>query len=80
MLSCKEVAEKWGVSVRAVSGMCSSGRIEGAVKIGKIWNIPENAKKPTDDRVVTGRYSKKNQNTDKKALPIGISDYIRAQA
>ena len=80
MLSCKEIAEKWGVSVRAVSGMCSSGRIEGAVKIGKIWNIPENAKKPTDDRVVTGRYSKKNQNTDKKALPIGISDYIRAQA
>ena len=80
MLSCKEIAEKWGVSVRAVSGMCSSGRIEGAVKIGKIWNIPENAKKPTDDRVVTGRYSKKNQNTDKMALPIGISDYIRAQA
>ena len=29
MLSCKEIAEKWGVSVRAVSGMCSSGRIEG---------------------------------------------------
>ena len=71
MKTCKEMASIWNVSVRAVSSLCKSGKISGAV--------PDNTQKPADGRVSTGEYSKKGMNTDKKPLPIGISDYVRAQ-
>ena len=74
------MASIWNVSVRAVSSLCKSGKIPGAVKNGKIWLIPDNTQKPADGRVSTGEYSKKGMNTDKKPLPIGISDYVRAQS
>lgn len=45
-ISSAEIAEKWGVSERSVRNYCNEGRVEGAVLIGKIWNIPEEAKKP----------------------------------
>lgn len=31
-LTIKQVAEKWNISPRQVQVLCSSGRIEGAVK------------------------------------------------
>ena len=74
------MASIWNVSVRAVSSLCKSGKIPGAVKNGKIWLIPDNTQKPADGRVSTGEYSKKGMNIDKKPLPIGISDYVRAQS
>jgi len=42
-----EAAEKWNVSMRQVQRMCIEGRIEGAVKFGNTWAIPEHAPKPT---------------------------------
>ena len=38
----------WNISVRAVSNLCKSGRIPGAVKNGKNWEIPDEATKPVD--------------------------------
>lgn len=55
-LTSAEVAEKWGVSERSVRNYCNEGRVEGAVLIGKIWNIPEDAEKPQ-------RLNKKNDNS-----------------
>ena len=57
---------------------CKSGRIPGAVKNGKSWQIPDDARKPVDGRVSSGKYVKKNQKKGLRALPIGISDYVRA--
>lgn len=45
-LSSAKMAEKWGISERSVRNYCNEGRVEGAVLIGKIWSIPENAEKP----------------------------------
>ena len=45
-LSVTEIADKWGVSERSVRNYCALGRVEGAILIGKIWSIPENAAKP----------------------------------
>ena len=70
----------WNVSVRAVSSLCKSGRIPGAVKNGKNWEIPDEATKPVDGRISSGEYCKKGMSTDRKPLPIGISDYVRAQS
>lgn len=78
MKTCKEKAIEWGVSERTVNNLCKNKRILGAVKDGKGWQIPDEAEKPIDKRVKSGNYKKTS--TEKKALPIGISDYVRAQS
>ena len=50
-----EVAKKWDVSVRRVQAMCASGKIEGAVRLGRDWLIPQNAQRPVDGRTKEGR-------------------------
>lgn len=60
LLSGKEAAEKLGITVRRVQQMCKDGKLSGAIKIGNSWAIPE--KNIAND-------------TKKKPLPIGISDY-----
>ena len=45
-LSVTEIAKKWEVSERSVRNYCAQGRVNGAFITGKIWKIPENAKKP----------------------------------
>lgn len=79
MKSCKQIAEEWGISLRAVNELCKSGKIIGAIKNGRAWQIPDDATRPVDGRITSGKYSKKTI-TARKALPIGISDYVRAQA
>ena len=80
MKTCKEKAIEWGVSERTVNNLCKNKRIPGAVKDGKEWQIPDDAEKPIDKRVKSGNYKKIVATTEKKALPIGISDYVRAQS
>lgn len=74
------MAEVWNVTERTVTTFCKSGKIPGAVKNGKSWQIPDNAEKPIDGRVSSGKYIKKSMPKEKKSLPIGISDYVRAQS
>lgn len=45
-LTSAQMAEKWGISERSVRNYCNESRVEGAVLIGKIWSIPEDAEKP----------------------------------
>lgn len=49
-ISVKQAAEKWDISDRRVRALCENGQVEGAMKVGKTWNIPESAKKPKDPR------------------------------
>ena len=80
MKSCKQIATEWGVSDRSVNDMCKKGRIKGAVKMKGAWQIPDDAQKPEDGRVSSGKYVKRTAGTEVKSLPIGISDYVRAQS
>lgn len=80
MKTCKEKAAEWGISERTVNNLCNNKRIPGAVKVGKSWQIPDDAERPTDKRIKSGNYMNSAAVTEKKALPIGISDYIRAQS
>lgn len=79
MKSSKEKAMEWGISYHAVSNMCKNGKIQGAVKIGRTWQIPDDAEKPFDGRITSGNYVLKKIEPKKKSLPIGIADYVRAQ-
>lgn len=57
-LTIAEVSEKWGIKPRRINTLCLEGRIEGAVKFGNTWAIPEDAEKPKDERIKSGRYIK----------------------
>lgn len=52
----KEIAEQWGITPRRVQVLCNKGKIHGAVKFGRDWAIPKDAKKPEDGRVTAGEY------------------------
>lgn len=49
-LSASEIARKWNISSRMVAYYCEKKRIDGVVKKGKTWLVPENARKPIDKR------------------------------
>ena len=51
-ITVKEAAEKWNIGVRRVNTLCLEGRIPGVSKLGNVWAIPEDAKKP--ERMRTG--------------------------
>ena len=57
-LSITQTSEKWNISGRRIQILCVEDRIPGAVKIGNYWAIPEDAEKPQDARVRTGKYKK----------------------
>jgi hypothetical protein len=46
-IKAEEAAKRWDVSKRQVQRLCVEGRIDGAVKFGTTWAIPEGASKPT---------------------------------
>ena len=60
-LSTFEIAEKWGISPRRVGILCNQDRIPGAQRAGSRWIIPEDAEKPTDARIKSGKYRKRNE-------------------
>lgn len=57
-LTVKEISEIWKVSPRTVQMFCSQGRIEGAIKVGNMWLIPDKSKLPKDGRIKSGKYIK----------------------
>lgn len=80
MKTCKQLAIEWGLTERNINYLCKAGKINGAIKVGRSWQIPDDAKKPVDGRLSSGKYVKKASREGMKSLPIGISDYVRAQA
>lgn len=45
-----EMAVKWNISSRRIALLCEQNRIDGVIKKGKTWLIPEDASKPSDAR------------------------------
>jgi excisionase family DNA binding protein len=54
-ITVKQASERWGISDRRVRVLCAEGRIEGAVKEGRSYLIPEDALKPIDGRSLRGK-------------------------
>ena len=40
-MTISEASEKWGISRRRIQVLCTEGRIDGVVKFGRQWAIPE---------------------------------------
>lgn len=54
-IKVSQAAQKWGISSRRVRLLCANGKIDGVIRKGNLYMIPENAMKPLD-----GRTNKKN--------------------
>lgn len=65
-LKISDVSEKWGIKERRINTLCLEGRIEGAIKFGNTWAIPENAEKPKDERIRSGKYVKEKKENKAK--------------
>lgn len=62
-LTTTEMSKLWNLSSRRIGVLCVEGRIDGAIKKGKMWLIPSNAKKPAD-----ARFKKKSNMEEKNVL------------
>jgi hypothetical protein len=65
-ITTTEAGKKWDLSSRRVGILCSEGRIPGVQKAGNTWLIPDDAEKPADARIKSGKYikTKKEVNGD----------------
>ena len=63
-LSITQTAERWGISTRRIQILCGEGRVPGAIRIGTVWGIPEDAEKPADARITVSN----SPQVDKKRL------------
>ncbi|MDL2217793.1 helix-turn-helix domain-containing protein [Christensenellaceae bacterium OttesenSCG-928-M15] len=50
-MTTQQAAERWELSDRRVRRLCAEGKIDGAKKNGKSYEIPVNAKRPEDGRL-----------------------------
>lgn len=60
-ISAQEAADRWNLSRRRIITLCNNSRIEGAQKAGATWIIPDNAQKPSDARIKSGKYIKQKE-------------------
>ena len=59
-MTIKEASVKWGISVRRIQVLCSTRRIDGAERFGRVWAIPVSAEKPNENKNILGKRSKSN--------------------
>ena len=71
-LTVKQFSKKWGISERRIINLCRENRINGAVKNGMVWMIPEDTIKPSDKRNKISKYI----NTQKKIMIVNINAQI----
>lgn len=50
-MDLKMTSNEWKISERRIRKLIDDGRIEGAIKVGNSWAIPEDTSKPLDKRV-----------------------------
>ena len=58
-IKISEASKKWEIKERRINTLCLEDRVEGVIKFGNTWAIPEDAEKPKDERIKSGKYIKK---------------------
>lgn len=50
-MTVQETAKLWEISERRMQKLCEENRIDGVVKLSRVWLIPKGTKKPADGRL-----------------------------
>lgn len=49
-MTVQDAAKLWEISERRIQKLCEENRIDGVVRLSRVWLIPKDAKKPADQR------------------------------
>lgn len=71
-LTAKQFSNQWGITERRIIKLCSENRINGAIKNGMVWLIPEDTIKPIDKRSKIAKYV----NTQKRIMIVNINNQV----
>lgn len=72
-LTAKQFSSIWGISERRIIKLCKEDRINGAIKNGMVWEIPEGTLKPSDKRSNIYKYI----NIQKRILIINAIEELK---
>lgn len=72
--TAKQFSLKWGISERRIIKLCKEERINGAIKDGMVWQIPEETLKPSDRRSNIYKYI----NTQKRIMIVNIKEELKS--
>ncbi len=50
-MTVQEAAKLWEISERRIQKLCEENRIDGVVRLSRVWLIPKDAQKPADGRL-----------------------------
>ena len=56
-MTVQEAAKLWEISERRIQKLCEENRIDGVVRLSRVWLIPRNAEKQFDGRRKENRKS-----------------------
>ena len=79
-ITVQEAAKKWGISERLVRRYCAEGRIPDLAQYDGIWQIPEDADKPSrikKDTVNTPQIPPTSQKSDQATRRQTVSWSLR---
>ena len=71
-LTVKQFSEKWDITQRRIVKLCNEGRIDGAIKNGMVWMIPEDTIRPSDKRKKSSNYI----NTQKRVMIVNFNNQL----
>lgn len=63
-MTVQDAARLWEVSERRIQKLCEEKRIEGVVRLSRVWLIPKDAEKPADKRTRELRGKQNEENSD----------------
>lgn len=72
-LTAKQFSEIWGITERRIIKLCKEDRINGAIKNGMVWEIPEETLKPSDRRSNIHKYI----NTQKRIMIVNAEEKVK---
>ena len=74
-ITVAQAAQLWGIPKQQVTRYCREGRIAGAVKEGRQWQLPADAHKPLRSNGLINTNTTAMPILPKRPLPIGVSNF-----
>jgi len=63
-LTSRQMDEVWGMTERQVQSLCSKGKIDGVVRVGRSWLIKKRTQKPIDGRTKVAKEQKQQMKSE----------------